>query len=107
MGNAGQTAFGEVDAGVDHGPIPQAILAIGEQDVDPRGIEAAGIAIVGASSDHLVVTSAQLLPVGAEVRFRPNYSALLRAMTSPFVAKDLDVAAGPRSSAGPARSPAA
>lgn len=88
-GTLAQTAFGTAEMAVDHGPIPQAILAIGEQDVDPRGIEAAGITIVGASSDHLVVTSNELLPVGSEVRFRPNYSAALRAMTSPFVRRTL------------------
>jgi ornithine racemase len=98
-GHLAQAAFGATADAVDHGPIPQAILAIGEQDIDPRGIEvagtqsagveAAGITIVGASSDHLVVTSEELLPVGSEVRFRPNYSALLRAMTSPFVRRTL------------------
>jgi predicted amino acid racemase len=38
--------------------------------------------IIGASSDHLVVTSAQRLRLGSEVAFRPGYSALVRAMSS-------------------------
>ena len=42
--------------------------------------------IRGASSDHLVVESpGQLLAVGDEQRYELSYSALLRAMTSPFV----------------------
>lgn len=42
--------------------------------------------IRGASSDHLVVESpGQHLAVGDEQRYQLSYSALLRAMTSPFV----------------------
>jgi hypothetical protein len=32
--------------------------------------------------------------VGSEVRFQVNYSALLRAMTSPFVAKSFSGGSG-------------
>ena len=46
---------------------------------------AAGIRVVGASSDHLVVEADQPLAVGEELRFGLDYSALLRAMTSPFL----------------------
>lgn len=46
------------------------------------------IKIVGASSDHLILESGlQRFAVGAEVKFQLNYSALVRLMTSPFVAK--------------------
>jgi predicted amino acid racemase len=64
-------------------------VAIGRQDIDPEGLEATrGIRIRSASSDHLVLESTdQKLPIGAEVTFQLNYSALLRAMTSPFVGK--------------------
>ncbi len=57
--------------------------------VDPDGLDGpANIRILGASSDHLVVDSgADLAPIGSEMRFQLNYSALLAAMTSPFVAK--------------------
>lgn len=84
-----QNAFGEQQAGTDRGNIRQTILAIGEQDVDPKGLQAAeGIWICSASSDHLVLESADHeLPIGTEVTFQLNYSALLRAMTSPFVGK--------------------
>ena len=47
-----------------------------------------GFEVLGASSDHLIVDSGRYRPsVGAEIMFRLNYSALVRAMTSPFVAK--------------------
>jgi predicted amino acid racemase len=43
---------------------------------------------MGASSDHLVIEPVKGdLLVGEEVTFQLNYSALVRAMTSPFVAK--------------------
>ncbi|MEX1323384.1 MAG: hypothetical protein AB1Z21_04220 [Synechococcaceae cyanobacterium] len=44
--------------------------------------------IRGASSDHLVVESiGRPLQVGDEQRYQLSYSALLRAMTSPFVSR--------------------
>jgi predicted amino acid racemase len=84
-----QTAFGGVATVFDRGLVMQSILAIGRQDIDPDGLVApTGIEIMAASSDHLIVESeAAPLPVGAEVAFQLNYSALLLAMTSPFVAK--------------------
>ena len=59
------------------------------QDVDVTGLSPpTGIEVLGASSDHLVLdTGHRPLAVGDEVRFQVDYSALLRAMTSPFVAK--------------------
>ena len=88
-GKLAQNAFGECPEVVDRGTVAQAILAIGVQDVDLGGLQPPdGIEILGGSSDHLVVTSnAGDLAVGAEVTFQLDYSALLRAMTSPFVAK--------------------
>ena len=88
-GEVGQAAFGPQPPAQDRGLIQQTILAIGRQDVDPDGLCAPpGFEILGTSSDHLVVeASGQHLPVGAEVRFQVNYSALLSAMTSPFVVK--------------------
>lgn len=89
-GELGQTAFGQrASSTTDKGRITQAILAIGEQDTDPGGLQApAGIKILGASSDHLIVDSDQCYqPVGSEIRFQLNYSAMVRATTSPFVEK--------------------
>ena len=83
------TAFGATRRADDRGVVAQAILALGHQDVDPAGLVAPpGIHVLGASSDHLVVDTGDLaLAVGDELRFQPDYPALLRAMTSPFVAK--------------------
>ena len=84
-----QNAFGETLSITDRGLISQSILAIGQQDVDPAGMQALnGIDVMGASSDHLIVESNGVEPsIGTEVAFHLNYSALVRAMTSPFVAK--------------------
>ena len=87
-GRLAQTAFGEQPAVFDRGTISQSILAVGRQDVDLSGLHAPpGIDILGASSDHLIVTSNQCLEIGSEVSFAVSYSALLQAMTSSFVYK--------------------
>lgn len=90
-GDIAQTAFGEKAPEADRGNIAQAILAIGRQDVDPDGLESpTGIEIIGASSDHLIIDCGHpLLALGTEIRFQLNYSAMMRAMTSPFVNKVL------------------
>lgn len=88
-GTLGQSAFGEVGPVKDCGDRVQSILALGHQDTDPWGLTApAGLEIIGASSDHLIVDSGSCSNlVGQELTFQLNYSALLRAMTSPFVKK--------------------
>ncbi len=83
-GEFAQTAFGKKRLEADRGNISQGILAIGIQDTDPSGLDPpSGINILGASSDHLIVESD--VSVGSEITFQVNYSALVRAMTSPFV----------------------
>jgi predicted amino acid racemase len=88
-GDTAEAAFGAVPAAEDRGDIPRAILAVGRQDIDPDGLAPPpGIAILGASSDHLVVDGGRrALAVGEEVRFGLDYGALVRAMTSPFVTR--------------------
>jgi predicted amino acid racemase len=88
-GEINQTAFGSQEAPPDRGDRARSILAIGRQDVDPDGLAPpAGITILGASSDHLVLDVGDVpAAVGSEVRFGINYGALLAAMTSPMVAK--------------------
>ena len=85
-GTMAQTAFGErpvIDAG---GNTIQTIVALGRQDVDASDLTPqAGARIVASSSDHLVLETDRVLRPGIEITFRPGYSALLRAMTSPFV----------------------
>jgi len=88
-GKIAQSAFGEAAPATDRGSVTQTILAIGHQDTDPYGLQSpAGIEVMGASSDHLILESDSCdLSVGAEVTFQLNYSALVRAMTSPFITK--------------------
>jgi len=90
-GNPAQTAFGARPESANRGSISQSILAIGIQDVDTCGlVPPKGTEILGGSSDHLITTSSVASArVGAEMTFQLGYSALLRAMTSPFVTKSL------------------
>ena len=88
-GTIAQTAFGKKLPDTDRGDISQTILAIGQQDTDPCGLAPPlGVEVLGASSDHLILVSGQSsYNVGAEITFELNYSSLVRAMTSPYVAK--------------------
>ncbi len=92
QGTIAQTAFGTAETPADRGDIHRCILAIGRQDCDPEGlIPPPGITILGASSDHLIVESlGGEYPVGSEIAFQLNYSALLRVMTSPYVMHSLN-----------------
>ncbi|MEQ8843193.1 MAG: alanine/ornithine racemase family PLP-dependent enzyme [Acidimicrobiales bacterium] len=85
-GRAGQNSFGETPAAEDRGDIWQTILAIGRQDTDATDLAPpAGVDILAASSDHLIVQTRDRMTPGDEIRFTPGYSALLRSTTSPFV----------------------
>lgn len=91
-GKIGQDAFGAVPLIVDRGVRRRAILAIGRQDVDPDGLAPVdeGVIVIGASSDHLICDvedAGDRVKVGSVLSFIPNYSALLRLMTSPYVEK--------------------
>lgn len=98
-GTIAETAFGALPPSADRGDVSQVIFALGRQDTDPAGLHPPpGIELLGASSDHLVAASGRDRPaVGGETRFQLDYSALLRAMTSPFVTKTIR----PRAAAGP------
>ena len=67
----------------------RAVLAIGQQDTDARGLTfSSGISFIGATSDHIVVDLGQAnLSVGSEMKMRMNYSALMRAMSAPDIEK--------------------
>lgn len=88
-GTRAQAAFGAPPVRTQTGTIHQAIVALGHQDVDLDGLRPpAGIAVLGMSSDHVVLNvNDHAISVGDEIRFGLAYSALVRAMTSPFVAK--------------------
>lgn len=86
-GGIAQTAFGIKHSLIDRGIISQSILAIGLQDTDAEGLTPpVNIQILGSSSDHIILETD--LPLGSEVKFGLNYSAMLRAMTSPFITKE-------------------
>jgi len=89
FGEIGQNAFGDAPSVTDQGPMRRAIVALGEQDIDPRGIHPhTSASILGVSSDQIVLHDTQAaLSVGSEVAFSIDYRALLRAMTSPYVEK--------------------
>lgn len=88
-GDACQDAFGNLPEFEDQGLMTRAILGIGLQDVLVSGlVPCMDIAILGASSDHIMIDSRGLdVRVGDEVKFNLNYGALLASMTSPYVMK--------------------
>ncbi len=88
-GDRAQAAFGEAPVRTGSRTVHQAILALGRQDVDLAGLHPpSGITILGMSSDHLIVDLGDHpVAVGDEIDFGVGYSALVRAMTSPFVTK--------------------
>lgn len=80
-------AFGRKPHWTDLGLRRRAILNIGEQDLRIDGLcpRQPEIAVVGASSDHLVVDVTEVDPpvhLGDELEFEPNYAAVATAMAS-------------------------
>ncbi len=92
VGTGGLNAFGERVTFEDQGAMLRGILAAGRQDVVPEGLAPrdADTSILGASSDHLLVDLTRArgrYEVGDTLSFTPDYGALLRAFTSPYVDK--------------------
>lgn len=92
IGDISEDAFGKKPHFVDRGERERAILNIGREDVDVDGLRPLDtrLTILGASSDHLIVDVTEAtgsIRVGDTIAFALNYSALLAAMTSPYVAK--------------------
>ncbi|HOW37293.1 MAG TPA: alanine/ornithine racemase family PLP-dependent enzyme [Bacillota bacterium] len=92
IGNIGMNSFGAKPDIEDRGMMNRAILAIGRQDVEPGDLIPldAGVRIVGASSDHLIVDLGNRTGKPGDVlAFGLNYPGLLRVMTSRYVKKRL------------------
>ncbi|KXG75036.1 ornithine racemase Orr [Thermotalea metallivorans] len=94
IGKRGVDAFGHIPQFVEKGMRKRAILALGRQDILLDGIKPkdANVTVLGASSDHLIldITDAQeAYRVGDIVELKMNYGALLAAMTSAYVAKEI------------------
>ncbi|XLS30828.1 alanine/ornithine racemase family PLP-dependent enzyme [Flavobacteriaceae bacterium M23B6Z8] len=68
----------------------RAVLAIGNLDVTVSGIiPKQKIIVLGASSDHTLIDNTNSnLKVGDTVAFEMNYSALLRAFSTPYLTKN-------------------
>jgi ornithine racemase len=80
-------AFGEIPNWPDMGLRRRAILALGRQDLQIEGLvpERAGVQILGASSDHLVLDVTEAFPtvsLGEELVFRLLYGAVATGMAS-------------------------
>jgi predicted amino acid racemase len=91
-GKIGMDAFGNTPSFIDKGKMKRAIVAIGRQDVRVEGLTPvdAGVEIIGASSDHLILDVTGVsgaLEVGDVIGFRVDYGALLSLMTSKYVEK--------------------
>jgi predicted amino acid racemase len=92
IGEIAEDAFGKTPAFINHGERERAILNIGREDVDVDGLRPLDtrLAILGASSDHLIVdvtNAKEAIRIGNTIAFSLNYSALLAVMTSPYVEK--------------------
>jgi predicted amino acid racemase len=92
IGESGANAFGEHPTFESLGEQVRGICKIGRQDTVADGLTPrdGDIKIIGASSDHLIVdlTNAKEYCVGDILDFTPDYGALLRAYTSPYVFRD-------------------
>jgi len=93
IGKQGIDAFGKKPTFEDKGQRLRGILAIGRQDIDYLALAPldAGLEIVGASSDHLIVDftqSKQTYAVGDVIKFKLGYGAMLAAFTSKYVTKE-------------------
>lgn len=95
-GEIAQASFGVAPTRDDRGAIRQVIVDLGRQDADPDGlVPPSGIEVLGMSSDHLVLdVGDRRVAVGDELAFGLDYSALLRASTSPYVETRIVAGAG-------------
>lgn len=92
IGETAEDAFGGTPAFEDRGEVDRALLNVGREDVDIRGLAPldSRLSILGGSSGYLIldVTGARGdVRVGDEIVLAPNYSALLAAMSSEYVEK--------------------
>ncbi len=92
QGRIGPNSFNEIPVFEDQGNLWRAILAVGEQDTrcDTLTPRDDAVRFLGASSDHMLLDVSLALRdfrVGDILEFSPDYAALLRAMTSPYVTK--------------------
>ncbi len=90
-GAGGFDAFGHVpDVDLPETDANYTLLNIGRRDCEPGGLRPLlpGARLAGATSDVSILITEQPLHPGDTVAFAVDYDALVRAMTSPFVAKE-------------------
>lgn len=91
LGERSEDAFGRLTEFEDMGYVLRALINVGREDIDIKGITPldSRINLLGGSSGYLVldVTAVEDISVGDELTFTLNYSALLTAMTSEYVTK--------------------
>jgi predicted amino acid racemase len=82
------------------------MVALGRRDMEPGGLRPLlpGAYIAGATSDVSMLITPESLRPGDEVRFAVDYDALVRAVTSPYVALEC-IYGGLAESDGPTTSP--
>lgn len=91
FGETCQDSFGNIPVFQDRGVRRRVIIALGKQDTLISGLKPdRGLEILGSSSDHTILDSNNRdLKVGTEINFDLDYGALLAAMTSPFIKKQI------------------
>jgi predicted amino acid racemase len=102
-GTGGFDAFGHVpDVDLPDHDADYSLLNLGRRDCEPGGLRPLlpGARLAGATSDVSVLITERPLHAGDKVRFAVDYDALVRAMTSPFVAKEFVSRALPETSEG-------
>jgi predicted amino acid racemase len=72
----------------------QVIVAVGYQDAETSGltVQMLGAEIQASTSDHLILSAkdeVESIAVGQEIRFLPDYRALVQLCTSPYVAQSV------------------
>jgi len=92
VGERSEDAFGRLTEFENRGNVLRALINVGREDIDIHGVTPldSRIKVLGGSSDYLVLDVTAVeghIPVGDELTFTLNYSALLAAMTSAYVSK--------------------
>jgi len=92
-GEVGQNAFGEKPVFIDRGLQKRGILAIGREEVNFENLKLIDeeLTIIGSSSDHMVIDftkSMKEYKVGDIVKFKLNYSSLLRCFSSKYIKRE-------------------
>ncbi|WP_299184821.1 alanine racemase [uncultured Aquimarina sp.] len=90
-GEIGLDTFGNKPKFQNQGMIRRAILAMGVQDVMVTGLTPKiNIEILGAGGDHIIVNAKkENLKIGSYVSFTLKYGALVTAMNSPYIFKNI------------------